>query len=83
MTRVYCSNEGKLVSIYTIVIQAYKQRRPVLIGTSSVAESETILSLLAGSYWLSEERPITFPRIYLGCDLKGIHTKRYWREYVT
>ncbi|DBA97691.1 TPA: hypothetical protein ACH3X3_012580 [Trebouxia sp. C0006] len=46
--RLYADRGGKLISLYQIVLEAHAQDRPVLIGTSSVAESEQIEGLLMG-----------------------------------
>jgi len=46
--RMYVDRWGKLISLYQIVLEAHAQDRPVLIGTSSVAESEQVEGLLMG-----------------------------------
>ena len=45
-TRLFVSRIEKLLSVYKYVMASCHQQRPVLIGTSSVSESEAILSLL-------------------------------------
>ena len=44
--RLFVSRIEKLLSVYKYVMASCHQQRPVLIGTSSVSESEAILSLL-------------------------------------
>ena len=46
--RMYADRWAKLISLYQIVLEAHAQGRPVLIGTSSVAESEQVEGLLMG-----------------------------------
>lgn len=46
--RMYADRWAKLISLYQIVLEAHAQDRPVLIGTSSVAESEQVEGLLMG-----------------------------------
>ena len=53
--RMFLFHEHKLVSIFIVVMQAYWQQRPVLIGTSSVDESEKIFRLLNGTLWAPNE----------------------------
>ncbi|KAA6421107.1 MAG: pre translocase subunit [Trebouxia sp. A1-2] len=46
--RLYADRWAKLISLYQTVLEAHAQHRPVLIGTSSVAESEQVEGLLKG-----------------------------------
>jgi len=46
--RMYADRWAKLISLYQIVLEAHAQDRPVLIGTSSVEESEQVEGLLMG-----------------------------------
>ena len=41
----------KLINIYVMATQAHSRQRPVLIGTSSVEESEAIQQVLEGKMW--------------------------------
>ncbi len=45
---MYADRWAKLISLYQIVLEAHAQDRPVLIGTSSVEESEQVEGLLMG-----------------------------------
>ena len=65
--RLFIGREDKLMSIYVTVMQAHWRNRPVLIGTSSVDESEVILGVLQAQRWAESK----IPEVYLGCDLKG------------
>lgn len=48
---LFANNQLKLISVYAIAMQALWQERPVLIGTSSVEESEAIQQVLEGKRW--------------------------------
>lgn len=61
---LFVSNEYKLLTVYVMVMQAYWQQRPVLIGTSSVEESEAIQWVLEGKEW-GKQRPITPDEVWL------------------
>lgn len=66
--RMFLYNEEKLASIYIVVMQAYWQQRPVLIGTSSVEESEKIFRLLEGTLW----DPFEFASDWWRYELNGM-----------
>ena len=66
-SRLFTNRNEKLLSIYVTVMQAHWRDRPVLIGTSSVAESEVILEVLEGLLWT----PFEIEQQYRSCDLKG------------
>ena len=48
--RLYPDREAKYISLYCTVLTAYFDNRPVLIGTSSVTESEEIQKVLTLSW---------------------------------
>ena len=48
---LFVSSNSKLINLYVMVMQAHWHQRPVLIGTSSVDESEEIQWLLEGKRW--------------------------------
>lgn len=66
--RMFLYNEHKLISIYIVVMQAYWQQRPVLIGTSNVEESEKIFRLLEGTLW----EPLEFESNWWRYGLTGM-----------
>ncbi|DBA84483.1 TPA: hypothetical protein ACH3X1_006102 [Trebouxia sp. C0004] len=73
--RMYADRWSKLISLYQIVLEAHAENRPVLIGTSSVAESEQVEGLLMGlaTESLGEKRvhPAdgSFSPFWVGCSL--------------
>ena len=92
--RLFPDRRGKLISIYQIVMKAHWDRRPVLIGTSSVEESELIQKLLTAHINLNnpptEENPYpemrvdydsinyAFTPFWRGCSLHGHRAAGQW-----
>ena len=73
--RMFADREAKLVSLYLTVLDAHNLDRPVLIGTSSVADSEEIEKVLAGEYGFSRSRMYedgVFGPFWWGCNLLGM-----------
>ncbi len=69
---MYADRVAKLISLYQIVLEAHAQDRPVLIGTSSVAESEQIEGLLKGlstGYLCTSPKDRSFTRFWAGSSL--------------
>lgn len=48
---LFVDNQTKLINVYVIAMEAHRKNRPVLIGTSSVEESEAIQQVLEGTRW--------------------------------
>ena len=95
--RLFPDQSGKMISIYQIVMKAHEEQRPVLIGTSSVEESELIKELLVGRVdlnnpptpedWYPERRVdylsrnCAFEPFWCGCSLRG-HKARFSSDAV-
>ena len=70
--RMYVDRWAKLISLYQIVLEAHAQDRPVLIGTSSVEESEQVEGLLMGlsaGYLDTNPTDGSFSRFWVGSSL--------------
>ncbi len=72
--RMFADRDAKMISLYMTVMEAQAQDRPVLIGTSSVSDSEQIEQVLSGEHVFQPEGRChhgVFRPFWWGCNLHG------------